>query len=284
MPGAPGSTPVSSTASSTPRPSKSGKRARKAAAPVSFLGRRPWKGNGSSAAAAMTGGGGRRQRRRARPERGRRLRGGGGVGSEGAERARPGLGACAVPAPPPSPGKRTLQLNRPIERRGGLALRAGAGGDSRWRQSIRGAACATRRKLGRGRGGEGSRLVMEAVASPGRAGVEGCLPSRLPRGRDGCGLPRGSVPPQGCCPADGVCPPSGTAEGARGCGKSSQRETEPMCKRLLTIFIFFFPFKFNFFVDCNVSRGSLMLVELLSKEEKKPQTYKDYLKVVANSR
>lgn len=49
-------------------------------------------------------------------------------------------------------------------------------------------------------------------------------------------------------------------------------------------FYFFFPFKFNFFVDCNVSRGSLMLVELLSKEEKKPQTYKDYLKVVANSR
>lgn len=135
---------------------------------------------------------------------------------------------------------------------------------------------------GAGRGAGWSWRPWQAPA--GWAGVEGCLPSRLPRGRDGCGLLRGSVPPQGCCPADGVCSPSGTAEGARGCGKSSQRETEPMCKRLLTIFIFFFPFKFNFFVDCNVSRGSLMLVELLSKEEKKPQTYKDYLKVVANSR
>ncbi|KAG7273703.1 hypothetical protein CRUP_017456 [Coryphaenoides rupestris] len=44
------------TASSTPRPSDSGKRERKEAAPVSFLGSRPWKGNGSSVRrAAMAG-------------------------------------------------------------------------------------------------------------------------------------------------------------------------------------------------------------------------------------
>lgn len=48
IPGAPGSTPVSRIAMSTPRPSYSGKRVRKEAAPVSFLGSSPWNGNGSS--------------------------------------------------------------------------------------------------------------------------------------------------------------------------------------------------------------------------------------------
>lgn len=120
MPGAPGSTPVSSTASSTPRPSKSGKRARKAAAPVSFLGRSPWNGNGSSAAAAMAH----------RPGRGA---GDGGAGGTGGERPRERC-ACAVqtyrlagtrtPSRPAARAAPTLKLTNRTPRWAGPSVEA----------------------------------------------------------------------------------------------------------------------------------------------------------------
>lgn len=87
MPGAPGSTPVSRIAISTPRPSYSGNLVRKDVAPVSFLGSSPWKGNGSSWEwAAMIQGAtmktkrGRRGATRWERERGGELAKGGGQG------------------------------------------------------------------------------------------------------------------------------------------------------------------------------------------------------------